>query len=101
MGRGSDTAPTTESIALLLLQKFAEHYPETIFLKLYGNSNANTKVLFHRGAMLWKPGFAFVDHDPNMTTSNDKSKSVVRPFAGHLPAVEGADDAALHLLAQW
>ena len=30
------------------LQKFAEAYPKTLFLKFYGNSNANTKHLIEQ-----------------------------------------------------
>jgi Ca2+-binding EF-hand superfamily protein len=40
-------------------EKFAEHYPETIFLKLYGNSNANTKAIFQRLQVPMTPHFTF------------------------------------------
>lgn len=40
-------------------EKFAEHYPETIFLKLYGNSNANTKAIFQRLKVPMTPHFTF------------------------------------------
>ncbi len=52
-------AETPEAWTIVALQKFAEAYQETIFLKLYGNSNANTKAIFQRLEVPLTPHFTF------------------------------------------
>ena len=68
-------------ILILCMQKFAEQFPETLFLKFYGNSNADCKHLIEARVQAQQtPFFTFFRHC-KLSNATPKSFSYLHMFA--------------------